>query len=126
LAGRTYEGFAASWPDVPADPMARHMNELPNVVVSRTLTSVGWNATLVTEGMIDHVAHLKKRLALRSSPARYPWRRSLLQGLVDEYRLRITPAIVGTAGFDESDGPPRRALGTMVLSYSCDPSVGAD
>ncbi len=41
---RTYEDFAAHWPDKTAsdDPFADYINNTPKVVVSKTLKAVGW------------------------------------------------------------------------------------
>jgi dihydrofolate reductase len=49
LGRRTYQEFAAFWPNQPSDaPFADYMNSTPKLVVSTTLDTVEWeNATLL-------------------------------------------------------------------------------
>ena len=98
LLGRvTYELFAAHWPTATAAE-ARAMNELPKIVFSRSLTAVSWrNSRLVTGDATAEIASLKRQpgkdlaifgsntLAATLAP----------RGLIDEYRIFITPVVLG-------------------------------
>ncbi|MGB7821309.1 MAG: dihydrofolate reductase family protein, partial [Candidatus Sulfotelmatobacter sp.] len=39
----TYKVMAAYWPNAPSDEIAERMNNLPNVVFSKTLQKATWN-----------------------------------------------------------------------------------
>ncbi len=103
LGRKTYEGLSAGYtamaagePGSMADFVAA-MNAIPKYVASATLTSVGWNATLLGPDVAAEVAELKKQ------PGNYllkygtgPLDRVLLgEGLVDELRIWIVPVTTG-------------------------------
>lgn len=100
LGRKTYEIFAAYWPkhNVPDDPIANSLNELPKYVVSHTLSSAEWQPTTILGGdMPTEVARLKaqpgRELQVHGSGALV---RSLLEhDLLDELRLLVFPVIVG-------------------------------
>jgi dihydrofolate reductase len=74
---------------------ARIWNATPKVVFSRTLRAAEGNATLVSEGAAEQVARLKeqpeKDLTVGGAgPA------STLIDLIDEYRLFISPVVLGS------------------------------
>ena len=100
LGRRTYEEWAAYWPDQPVDenPMAAAINGLPKYVASTTLDEVTWqNSTLLGEDFAGEVSKLKqqpgKDLALFGSPKLTA---SLIeQGLVDELRVMVQPILLG-------------------------------
>jgi dihydrofolate reductase len=98
LLGRvTYELFANYWPSA-TGPDADRLNELPKVVFSRTLKKVDWkNSRLVKDNVAEEVARLKqqpdKDLALFGSADLASTFMRL--GLIDEYRIFITPVILG-------------------------------
>ena len=97
LGRRTYEMFAGYWPSA-TGPDADRMNQLPKVVFSRTLKKVDWaNSRLVNGNVGEAVTRLKqqpgKDLALFGS-ANLAATLSQL-GLIDEYRLLVTPVILG-------------------------------
>jgi dihydrofolate reductase len=62
LGRRTYETFAASWPERGSEvPDADWMNKTPKYVASTTLESPEWNNTTVIEGDVaDAVKRLKQ------------------------------------------------------------------
>src|SRR5690349_456724 len=62
LLGRTmYQEFAAIWPGQSGE-VADFMNHTPKLVVSSTLTSLGWeNSTLITGDVVAALAELKQQ-----------------------------------------------------------------
>jgi dihydrofolate reductase len=76
--------FAAAW------------RKQPKWVVSRTLKSVGPNATLVADDVEGVVRGLKARLAGEIDVGGPDLARSLTDlGLIDEYRLYVHPVVLG-------------------------------
>src|SRR5512134_2868308 len=62
LGRKTYEIFAASWPNStdPADEIAMALNTRPKFVASRTLAGVDWNNAILLDGEVaEEVAKLK-------------------------------------------------------------------
>jgi dihydrofolate reductase len=101
LGRRTYEIFAAYWPNAPEETqlIAEPLNTKPKHVASRTLTgSLEWQNSTVLEGDLpEAVAALKQEdggdLLVIGSTALV---QSLIQhGLADEFRLMIDPVLVG-------------------------------
>src|SRR5271165_1328950 len=99
LFGRTtYEMMKAYWPVAPPDPICAKMNRLPKVVFSSTLNRADWDNTRVVNGDPGEEAlRLKQQpggdmVVLGSGKLA-----SLLleRGLVDEYRVYITPIVMG-------------------------------
>lgn len=99
LFGRvTYEGMAAYWSSATGE-IADFMNHVPKIVFSKTLKEAGWNNTrLVKAHAVEEVARLKQEPGkdlfifgsanLSSTLMRH--------GLIDEYRLGLTPIILGS------------------------------
>jgi len=98
LLGRvTYQLFADYWPSS-TEPEAPMMNDLPKIVFSRTLKQVDWkNSRLVKENIPEEIARLKqqpgKDLAMFGSADLASTLIPL--GLIDEYRIFVTPVILG-------------------------------
>ena len=84
----------------------------PKWVVSRTLTSVGPNATLVPENMEAAVRDLKARLAGEIAVSGPRLAGSLTDlGLIDEYRLYYHPVVLGHGTpFFAGPRPPLRLI----------------
>jgi dihydrofolate reductase len=89
LGRRTYQEFAAFWPNQPSDaPFADYMNPTPKLVVSTTLDSVEWdNSTLLTGDVAAQLATLKqqpgKNLNVSGSGTLVRW--LLSEGLLDDF-----------------------------------------
>lgn len=75
---------------------ARAWRDQPKWVVSRTLTSVGPNATLIGEDMETAIRELKARLPGEIDVGGPELAHSLGElGLIDEYRLYYRPFVIG-------------------------------
>jgi dihydrofolate reductase len=133
LGRRTYEGFAAAWPDRPDTDggFAARINGMPKHVASNSLTQdkATWNATVIGHDMPAAVRRLKD----------HPGKDILLYGsgslvnalvdhdLIDELRLWIIPVVVGTGKrlfSDRADMKAWKLVGTtpfrsgaVVLAY---------
>lgn len=106
--GAAERDFAAAW------------RRQPKWVVSRTLTSVGPNATLVAADVETVVRELKDRLDGEIEVAGPQLARSLGDlGLVDEYRLYFRPYVLG-------GGKPFFAGPRPVLRLVAGEPVGED
>lgn len=97
LGRKTYEIFAAHWPYAEG-PMADKLNEARKYVASTTLESVEWQNSVLLGG--DVVAKVRELKAMDGPELVVQGSSNLLQtlgahGLVDEYRLWISPVIVG-------------------------------
>jgi dihydrofolate reductase len=100
LGRRTYEIFAASWPNYPDhdDPVASRLNTLPKYVVSTKLENADWQPTTIIRGDIQsEVAKLKDsyegEIQVHGSAGLAQTLHG--QGLIDEYRLFIEPVVLG-------------------------------
>jgi dihydrofolate reductase len=101
LGRRTYEIFAAFWPNAPEEEqvVAEPLNSKPKYVVSKTLAEpLEWeNSTLVAGEVADGVAALKQDDGgdLHVIGSTQLVRTLLANGLVDELRLMIDPVRLG-------------------------------
>jgi dihydrofolate reductase len=135
LFGRvTYEGMAAYWPTPAAqqeDPeVAARMNDLPKIVVSRTLEKAEWsNTRLIDDQVRDELTKLKqqpgKDIAILGSS---DLTASVMRmGLLDELRIMINPVVLGAGRSVFSTAGERVGLkllesrpfssGNVLLSY---------
>jgi dihydrofolate reductase len=101
LGRKTYEIFAAYWPNVKSDndPFAARINNAKKYVASRTLTRVDWQNSELIKG--DVVEEVKTRKGQEGPEIQVHGSGNLIQtllkhGLVDELRLKIFPIILGT------------------------------
>jgi dihydrofolate reductase len=101
LGRRTYEIFAASWPNSsdPDDRVAAALNQRPKYVASRTLDKVDWhNSTLLKGDVVEGVRKLK---AQEGNEIQVHGSSNLLQtllkhDLVDTLRIWQFPVVIGT------------------------------
>ena len=115
LGRRTYEEWAAYWPDKTAadDPYADYINNVPKYVVSTTLKPpLEWrNSTLVTGDVRQQITELKQQpgndIGMSGSIALVGW--LLREGLLDELSLLVFPVAVGS-GKRLFDGPDQVPL----------------
>jgi dihydrofolate reductase len=98
--GETERNFAAVW------------RRQPKWVISRTLKSVGPNATLVADGAEAAIRGMKARLDGEIEAAGPDLARSLTElGLIDEYRLYFRPFVLGGGKpFFAGPRPPLRLV----------------
>jgi dihydrofolate reductase len=101
LGRRTYEGFAAHWPNASQEEqvLAEPLNNKPKYVASRTLTEpLPWQNSTVLEGDVaDAVAALKQQdgddlLVMGSTEL---VQTLIAHDLVDELRVMIDPLVIG-------------------------------
>ena len=97
--------FAAAW------------RRQPKWVVSRSLKSVGPNATLVADDVEALIRGLKARLAGEIEVGGPDLARSLIDlGLVDEYRLYLHPVVLGRGKpFFAGRRPPLRPVASDLI-----------
>jgi dihydrofolate reductase len=123
LGRRTYQDFAAYWPQQPNDaPFAEWTNTTHKYVVSTTLNSLEYGpATLISRDVTTEVTNLKeqpgKGISLLGSPTLV---RSLLpEGIIDELAMFLVPIVVGKGKrlFEEPIGElPLRLADSRTLS----------
>ena len=119
LGRKTYEGFAAAWPDR-TDEMgfADKMNSMRKYVVSTTLTDPTWSNTIVING--DVPSELARIKAEPGGDILVAGSGQLVEtlvaiGLVDEFRLMVFPVLLGGGRKLFGDGFEQTAL-TVVES----------
>jgi dihydrofolate reductase len=103
--GAEQRDFAAAW------------RRQPKWVVSRSLKSVGPNATLVADDLEAVIIGLKAALAGEIAVAGPDLARSLTDlGLIDEYRLYLHPAVLGRGKpFFAGPRPPLRLVTSDLI-----------
>ena len=119
LGRRTYEGFAAAWPERDGE-FADKFNAMPKYVVSSTLRDPEWtNSTVLSGDVVDEITKLKKEqdgdIVVHGS-ARLV--QSLIENdLVDEFRLMVFPVVLGTGKrlFGETTDKKRLRLSSSTV-----------
>lgn len=135
LGRRTYEGFAANWPQMDADDFGQRMNAIPKFVVSSTLSdeAATWGPTTVLRG--DVATEMEALRAqdegdLLVEGSGQLVRTLVANGLVDEFRLMIFPLILGSGirMFPEAMPAPATlavtssaTVGSGVVLLTCSP-----
>jgi dihydrofolate reductase len=129
LGRKTYEIFAAHWPNTD-EPPAELFNSITKYVASTTLKDLEWeNSQLIEGDVADGIRALKQEegpdLSVQGSGNLI---QTLLQhGLVDEFRLMIFPLVLGTGKrlFDggtmpdglEVDNAQTSSTGVLIATY---------
>ena len=120
LGRRTYEIFAAYWPNQGDNPIAKAFNKATKYVVTRRLARLDWEKSQRIDGdVVEEV----RRLKASDGPALHIWgSRELLQTLiaaelVDEYRIWVFPLVLGEGKRLFENGVPPRGL-TLVETRS--------
>jgi dihydrofolate reductase len=136
LGRRTYEEFAAFWPQQGSDAgPAGFMNNTPKVVVSTTLDTVEWQSSTLLQGDVANAVS-----DLRAQPGKDVLvtgsitlvRSLLLYGLLDELSVMVCPVLVGSGKhlFEDGGHSVPRALvdcnpfASGVLSLTYQPAGG--
>jgi dihydrofolate reductase len=99
----TYEGMAAYWTKAEGEAaeqeVAKLMNSIPKIVISKTLESAEWNnTTLIRENASEEIQKLKEQ----GGKDMYVFGSAILSetfindNLYDEYRIGIAPVILGS------------------------------
>ena len=114
LGRKTYEGFAAAWPERTDEiGFADKMNDMRKVVVSTTLEQPDWNNSTVVKGnLADEIGRLKQEDGgdiLVAGSAQLV--QALLEhDLVDEFRLMVFPVVLGSGKRLFGDGAASKPL----------------
>jgi dihydrofolate reductase len=122
LGRRTYEIFAAHWPHAD-DPGAELFNRVTKHVASTTLTELEWqNSKLIEGDVVEGIRALKRQdgpeLQIHGSADLI---QTLLEHeLIDEFRLKVFPLVLGTGKrlFDGGTVPSGLALTASEASSS--------
>jgi dihydrofolate reductase len=99
LGRKTYEIFAAYWPQQPAEnPIAARLNGAPKYVASRTLDTAGWtNSELLQGDVAEAVARVKARFGRVDVIGSGNLVQTLLSNdLVDRLNLWVFPVLLGS------------------------------
>jgi dihydrofolate reductase len=122
LGRKTYEIFAAHWPDSD-DPGAEPLNRATKHVASTTLTDLEWENSKLIEGEVpDGVRALKQQDGpeLQVHGSANLIQTLLKHGLIDEFRLLIFPLVLGEGKrlFDGGTVPAGFELASSQVSSS--------
>ena len=119
LGRRTYEGFAAAWPQRDGE-FADKFNTMPKYVVSSTLRDPVWtNSTVLSGDVVDEITKLKREqdgdIVVHGSAQLV---QSLIENdLVDELRLMVFPVVLGAGKrlFGETTDKKRLRLSSSTV-----------
>ncbi len=97
LGRRTFEGFAAAWPEREG-PFAEKFNSMPKYVVSKTLSDPAWsNSTVLAGDPVEEVRRLKEDFdgTIQVAGSVQLAQSLIAADLVDELRLMVFPVLLG-------------------------------
>jgi len=117
LGRRTYEIFAAYWPNQGDEPIAKAFNKATKYVVTRTLDQLDWKTSQRISG--DVVDELRRLKASDGRPLQIWGSRELLQtlisaDLIDEYRIWVFPLVLGEGKRLFENGVPSRGFSLVA------------
>ena len=100
LGRKTYEGFAAAWPERSGD-FADKINADPKYVVTATLDELEWENSTKISGDDDPMGEIRKLKDSDGGPLLVAGSCQLVhslhdEGLIDEYRLMVFPVVLGS------------------------------
>lgn len=107
LGRKTYEIFAAHWPNVTDDPAGNALNRATKYVASTTLDKVEWqNSVLIDGDVAEFVTQLKGEDGpeIQVHGSSHLIQTLMRHDLVDEYRLWLFPVLLGSGKRLFSDG----------------------
>jgi dihydrofolate reductase len=115
LGRKTYEGFAKSFPSDTSE-FAAVLNDLPKYVFSKSLREVRWQNTTLVRG--DVVLAVRKLKRVEGKPlfifGSGEFAATLTKyGLIDEYRLLLTPVVLGAG--NPLFKPSRKAVAMRLV-----------
>jgi dihydrofolate reductase len=122
-----YRRLRAIWEPVRDNPYIEAINAMPKYVASRSLTDVGWNATLLGSDVVAEIERLKAEPGkdlIKYGTGRFD--ATLLRaGLIDELRLWVMPVVVGTGQrlFEDIDASDLRLTLADVRKLSNDSAI---
>lgn len=99
LGRKTYEIFAAYWPNAKNEPLAERLNQAKKYVASKTISKLEWNnSTLIAGDLSEEIKKLKNsdgpEIQVHGSSNLI---QTLLKNdLLDEFRLKIFPVTIGS------------------------------
>jgi dihydrofolate reductase len=107
LGRRTYDIFAAYWPDAPDEAGGKPLNDATKYVASRSRPELSWDRSVLIEGdAAEGIAALKQgdgpELQVHGSGDLI--QTLLRHNLVDEYRLWVFPVVLGSGRRLFADG----------------------
>lgn len=117
LGRRTFEGFAAAWPEREGE-FADKYNSMPKYVVSKTLSDPGWNnATVLAGDPVEDVRRLKAEFDGKIQVAgSVQLVQALIEAdLVDELRLMVFPVLLGEGKRLFAEGAAKRRFSLTEL-----------
>jgi dihydrofolate reductase len=107
LGRKTYDIFAAFWPNASDDAGGKPLNDATKYVASRSQPTLGWGPSVLIEGdAAEGVAALKNGNgpALQVHGSGNLIQTLLRHNLVDEFRLWVFPVVIGSGKRLFADG----------------------
>jgi dihydrofolate reductase len=107
LGRKTYDIFAAFWPNASDDAGGKPLNDATKYVASRSQPTLAWGPSVLIEGdAAEGVAALKNGNgpALQVHGSGNLIQALLLHNLVDEFRLWVFPVVIGSGKRLFADG----------------------